>query len=247
MKPTKQMVPTSTALEARLRIFQPSQKPVLKEIHLNTSWGTAVVKGRLGQRHADVLEAVRACALEMKPTDDGGLLVLVDPFEIRKKVGTGYYSGEQLNILLTELTEALVTVDTKEFRGVGHFIDSTIESKKPAHDKRGRERYLMIVRFGKIGLLLLENDLPLYYNPTPISHLKSGMSQAIARHVLTHKHEPRGGWHLDTLIEAVAGKISGTKLRDARRYVRNDAQDLERCGIFIHEDRVTLHSSMKIG
>jgi hypothetical protein len=47
---------------------------------------------------------------------------------------------------------------------------------------------------------------------------------------------------LDTLIEAVAGKISGTKLRDARRYVRNDAQALERCGIFIHEDRVTLQS-----
>lgn len=239
MKPSKQIIPTSTALEARLRIFQPSQKPVLKEIYLNTSWGTATVKGRLGQRHADVLEAVRACALEIKKIDDG-LILLVDPFEIRKRIGTGYYSHQQMTTLLKELTEAIVSIETDDIRAVGHFIDYTEEARKPVLDKRGRERYWMIVKLGKVGLQLLNDDFKLYYDPTPISNLKHGICQAIARHVLTHKREPNGGWLVDTLIETVAGVLPSIKKAKARAAIKRDIDGFTACGIVVDNGRIRL-------
>lgn len=248
MKPTKQMMPTSTALEARLRIFQPSQKPVHKEITISTDWGTAVVKGRLGQRHADVLEAIRVCALKIVKTDNGGFDMLVDPFEIRKKIGTGYYSYEQMKKLLEDLRDASVRIDTPEFTGYGGLINEYIESKNPVPKTGrgvldGKERYLMIVSIGKIGATLLQNDIPLYYDPTPITNLTSGMSQAVARHVLTHKQDPCGGWKLDTLIEAVAGtEMKPHQRRKARQSIRKDSPALEECGIYLTtDDRVNTH------
>ncbi len=249
MKPTKQkqIVPTSTVLEARLRIFQPSQKPVHKEITIVTSWGTATVTGRLGQRHADVLEAIRACALDIKRSEMG-VAILVDPYEVRKRIGTGYYSLEQLKNLLNELRDASVKIDTPYFSGYGGLINEYLESKKPLEKKGigmldGKERYLMIVQIGKIGSLLLDNDLPLFYDPTTISQLASGMSQAIARHVLTHKQDPRGGWKIDTLIEAVAGtEMKPHQRRKARQSIRKDSQALEKCGIYLTtDDRVNTH------
>jgi hypothetical protein len=248
MKPIKQIVPTTTALEARLRIFQPSQKPINKEIAISTDWGTAVVKGRLGQRHADLLEAIRVCALTIVKTDTGGFNILVDPFEIRKKIGTGYYSYEQMKKLLEDLRNASVRIDTPEFSGYGGLINEYIESKKPVPKTGsgaldGKERYLMIVSIGKIGATLLQNDILLYYDPAPITKLTSGMSQAIARHVLTHKTAPNGGWKLDSLIEAVAGDdLKPYQKRQARQAVRKDTENLASCGIYLDSDRVNTKS-----
>lgn len=238
MKPSKQIVPTSTALEARLRIFQPSQKPVNKEITIVTSWGTATIKGKLGQRHADLLESIRVCALSIKPTENGGLNLLVDPYVIRKRIGTGYYSYEQMKKLLEDLRDTSVRIETKEFNGYGGLINEYIESRKPVPEKgrgilEGKERYLMIVNIGKIGATLLQNDVPLYYDPSQISQLHSGMSQAIARHVLTHQTDPNGGWKLDSLIKAVAGDITPRQIRKARQAVLKDAENLASCGIYL--------------
>lgn len=244
MKPTKQIVPTSTVSEARLRIFQPSQKPIRKTIMINTVWGTATVTGRLGQRHADALEAIRSCALSIKKSEMG-VSILVDPYEVRKRIGTGYYSLEQLKKLLEELRDASVRIDTPEFSGYGGLISEYLESKKPMPRKgtgvlNGKERYLMIIQIGKVGVTLLENDIPLYYDPIPIAQLKSGMSQAIARHVLTHKREPKGGWLVDTLIEAVAGVLPSVKKAKARAAIKRDIDGFTACGIVVDNGRVRL-------
>jgi hypothetical protein len=242
MKLKKQILPTATVSEARLRIFQPSQKPVYKEITVHTEYGTATVKGRLGQRHADLFEAIRVCARAKQETTDGFML-LVEPYEIRKMIGTGYYSYEQMQKLLTELRAATVIIETKKYRITGGLIDYFTESLEPLKDKRGNDIYPLLIKLGPVARHLLNNDLKLYYDPVPISHLKSGTSQAIARHIATHKHAPAGGWHMDTLIAAVAGDINGTKLRDARRAIRNDSQALEKIGIYITDcDRITLKS-----
>ncbi|MGC9127819.1 MAG: hypothetical protein ACP5GA_03695, partial [Acidithiobacillus sp.] len=45
------VVPTSTVHQARLRIFQPTRRPVALEQVIETSWGRIRVKGRLGQQH----------------------------------------------------------------------------------------------------------------------------------------------------------------------------------------------------
>lgn len=65
--------------------------------------------------------------------------------------------------------------------------------------------------------MLLEQDLFLYYEPTLIARLQYGISQAVARFVLTHKCDPAGGWHLDTLIKAVSGdECSGQRIPDSK-------------------------------
>ncbi|TSE34409.1 hypothetical protein Tchar_01384 [Tepidimonas charontis] len=73
----------------------------------------------------------------------------------------------------------------------------------------------------------------------PITRLQHGISQAIARHVLTHKTEPSGGWTLDGLIRTVAGgDIRGQALWDKRREARADADGLAAAGVLLEDDRV---------
>ncbi|TCS93561.1 hypothetical protein EDC36_1266 [Tepidimonas ignava] len=73
----------------------------------------------------------------------------------------------------------------------------------------------------------------------PITRLQHGISQAIARHVLTHKTEPSGGWTLDGLIKTVAGgDISEQGMRDRRREARADAEGLAAAGVLLEDDRV---------
>ena len=57
MKAGNQVVPTSTALQARVMIYQPSQRPQERKGQwMDTGFGRCRVTGRLGQRHADIVE-----------------------------------------------------------------------------------------------------------------------------------------------------------------------------------------------
>lgn len=67
------------------------------------------------------------------------------------------------------------------------------------------------------------------------------ISQAVARHVLSHRTQPVGGWHIDTLIAAVtAGAVQAgsTAIRDRRREVLRDAPALLESGLLIDGSRV---------
>lgn len=235
-------IPTTTTMESRLRIFQPTQRPVRKSITIDVAWGKAKITGRLGQRHADLLEIIRASALDWG-IDNGRVAILVDPYVISKKLGggSGQYSYQRMYVLLEELAEAVIVLETESMKAIGHIIDETLEAKKSVQNPMtGTDRPLMKVIFGCVGAALLEKDLFLYYDPVPISALGSGMAQAVARHVLTHKTEPNGGWKVDTLIHAVAGGINGVPLRKGRAAIKADAEGLARCGILVEEDRVHL-------
>jgi hypothetical protein len=94
------------------------------------------------------------------------------------------------------------------------------------------------VELGKALCTLVSGDIWLGYDPAPIAQLDRGIAQAIARHVLSHKTEPRGGWTLDGLIRAVAGELDDQTMRDRRREVRKSAAALADVGILIDGDRV---------
>ena len=95
------------------------------------------------------------------------------------------------------------------------------------------------VTWGVAGTKLIRGDIPLHYNPKAIISLTNGISQAIARLVLTHRSAPNGGWKIDGLISAVSGKVlTGTALRNARRAVKDDAAGLLATGIMVAGDRV---------
>lgn len=218
--------------------------------------------GRLGQRHADVLEAILFHAERRRNTDDGGIEVLVDPDRIRRCMSSGHrrdrdqddnrkrgaarYSYSRIIEFVRELRAAVVDLESTTLVGcaeplTGGLIDHREPSPMVRRDPlTGEERHLWRVRLGKPLALLIRHDLlPLHYNPAPLARLQHGISQAVARHVLTHKTEPTGGWTLDGLIKAVGGGgTSDGEMRKARMWVRKDAAALSELGIDLAMDRV---------
>ncbi|SCB04892.1 Conserved hypothetical protein [Xanthomonas translucens pv. translucens DSM 18974] len=236
------VVPTSTTAQARVMLYQPSQRPRLREGDwANTSFGRCRVAGRLGQRHADIVEAVLYCAECRRLVSDGGVELLVDPARVRKTLSDSRYSFAQIEKLLAELRAATITIETPQFDFpiIGGLIDHVIPSSKTRPDPlTGGERNLWRVRLGIALVMLLEHDLSLYYDPAPIARLQHGISQAVARHVLSHKVEPTGGWYLDTVIVAVAGQASSQEMRNARRRLKEECEDLRAIGLVLDGERI---------
>lgn len=237
-------LPTSTASQSRVVLFQPTQIPSLRTgAWQETSFGRVKVTGRLGQRHADVMEAILHCA-EKKKTTEGFIDVLVDPAKLRKTLSDRGYSKEQLWKLLGELRSANVEIETEQTKRAGipcvgglidHFLPSPMTRFDPLTKK---ERHLLRVRLGMAMVILLEHDLHLSYDPAPIARLKYGISQAVTRHALTHQAVPNGGWRLETLILAVAGELEGDQMRKARQRIKLDAPGMLEAGVRVEDGRV---------
>ena len=236
------VAPTSTSAQARVMLYQPSQRPRWREGDwTQTSFGRGRVTGRLGQKHADLVEAVLYCAERRRDVPDGGIELLVDPSCIRKTLADSRYSFTQIEKLLVELRTATIRIETPkfDFPVIGGLIDHVIPSPMTRRDPlNGGVRNLWRVRLGVALVLLLQNDLSLYYDPAPIARLQHGISQAVARHILSHKFEPAGGWYIDTVIVAVAGTVASKAMRDARFRLREDAVELAALGLKLDGNRI---------
>ncbi len=240
----KAKMPTATAREHRLRLFQATRRPKpLRDVEIKTPWGRIILTGRLGQGHADMLDAICFHAERRAELKDGRIKLLVDPAKVRRACGIG---GEQLKKLARELREA--TIEIKEPReiacigGLVDHIDTAVRSDGTPHTQHnpltGGERELWRVELGKALCKLVKQDVWVGYDPAGVSSLHHGIGQAVARHVLTHENQPRGGWKLDTLIEAVAGQIGDTAMRHRRREIRDDAASMAAIGVLIDGGRV---------
>ena len=244
MKTGNKVVPTSTALQARVMIYQPSQRPQERKGEwIETGFGRCRVTGRLGQRHADIMESILYVAERKRDMSDGGVELLVDPAQLRRALSDHQYSFTQIEKLLTELRAATITIETPKFDFpiIGGLIDHVRPSPMTRPDPlTGGQRNMWRVRLGIALVMLLEHDLSLHYQPMLIARFKHGISQAIARHVMTHKNYPVGGWHMDTLIRAVYGDdVASQVMRDGRRRLKQDAIRLAEFGIEItHRNRV---------
>jgi hypothetical protein len=230
-------------------LYQPSQRPKLRSGDwIETSFGRSRIEGRLGQRHADIVESILYCAEKRRDISDGGIELLVDPARVRKTLSDSRYSFAQIEKLLAELRAATITIETPQFDFpiIGGLIDHVIPSTMTRRDPlTGGERNLWRVRLGVALVMLLEHDLSLYYDPAPIARLHHGISQAVARHILSHKIEPQGGWHIDTTILAVAGKTDSQAMRDARRRLREEADKLKVLGLVLDGDRISKKGASK--
>ncbi|HHX8527928.1 TPA: ABC transporter ATPase [Vibrio diabolicus] len=241
------VAPTSTVLQARVMIYQPSRKPFQRKGEwMETRFGRCRVTGRLGQRHADIVESMLYLAERRRNISDGGVELLVDPAKLRRILSEHQYSDNRLKKLVCELRAATVEIVTPKLeltgeRIIGGLIDHVVPSSMTRHNPlTGGQRNLWRVRLGVALVMLLEQDLFLYYEPTLIARLQYGISQAVARFVLTHKCDPAGGWHLDTLIKAVSGdQVSSKTMSNHRTRIKEDIDKLRCIGIEINaENRV---------
>lgn len=237
-------MPTTTALQARLPIFQPTDRPVTTAgggEWTVTSWGRVRIAGRLGQRHADCLQALLHTALARRSTDDGSIELLVDPAAVRRTMSARGYSGLRLETLMRELRTCTIDLQAPALEApwiLGGLLDHVEKSPKTAPDPLGGVRHLLRVRLGKPLAILLQNDLLFTYDPAPIARLRHGITKAVVRHAKTHRDEPDGGWILDHLIAAVGGAAGGTALRNRRREIVADAPSLPACGVALVDGRL---------
>jgi hypothetical protein len=240
-------IPTTTVHQARLQIFQPTRRPKDCIREIETSWGSAVVDGKLGQTHADMLEAIFYNAISSKKLENGDVNIIVDPYRVRISVGGGKkYSYSTLIKHSKEVMKVLIELRTESTGSfvISHIIQkiikSTVTANNPALNAGGsKNRELWQVTISNEFMELVRNDLPLHYNPLTISSLEKGVSQAVVRLILTHKEQPNGGWNLDRLLIAVGvdGENS-QEMRNRRRDIKKDTSNLSRLGIFIENSRV---------
>lgn len=239
---------TTTVSQARVQLFQPTRRPAHCIREIATSWGKGTITGKLGQTHADYVEAVHYNAKHWERIDGGGLRVLVDPYRVRTSMSEGgKFSGGQAEAIADDLMRALVhlTIDVPEgpplkFRGA--LISSIADSlhRVPNPLGKGSDRPLHVVTFSPAYASLLDVDLPLNHDPRPFSRLRTGIAAAVARHVYSHQLEPRGGWKLDNLIAAVGAARSRDAVRERRRDLREEDEvaALATLGVFVCGDRV---------
>lgn len=237
-------LPTSTVNQARLQVYQWTRRPEYREVVIETSWGRARIEGKLGQAHAHMMEAICWNAIDWGRNDKTGqLTVLVDPYQIRLSMSKDTeYSFQQMGKLINELRKATIQLSSHSWN-VDHIIGGFIDLVQAADSKKnnpwGGERNLWQVTINTAYVRLFDIDIHLHYDPGPIARLTNGITQAIVRHILTHKTQPTGGWHLDTLIKLVGAECAGGKVRRRRAEILEDLPILETLGINITNMRVT--------
>lgn len=236
-------LPTTTVHQSRLQLYQPTRRPKWLERVIVTPWGTATVRGKIGQVHADIIEAICRHAEDHRTIPETGQLqILVDPYKVRVTVGGGTaYSRDTLWKMLTELRETSITLEapSQGLKVLGGILDRVEESPATKINPVNKKpRQMWRVTLDPAFAAMLRDDLQLHYDPAPLAKIDAGVAQAIARHVLTHRDQPTGGWLLDSLIRLVGAGDDSVSIRNRRREVHKAADDLKPLGILIEGDRV---------
>lgn len=101
----KRPICTATVTPNRVQLYQPTQRPVAKKaVWTETAWGRCKVTGRIGQRHADLMDALLFCAEKRKDEESGQIKLLVDPAKVRQTLSDDNYSFQQIWVLIEELS-----------------------------------------------------------------------------------------------------------------------------------------------
>ena len=144
-------LPTTTVHQSRLQVFQPTRRPTMTTQEIKTSWGVAQIKGKLGQGHADLLEAMFKFAVDSKYTHEAGesdqLQLLIDVYKISTSMGGGeQYSYSSIDKMCDDLMSAIVYLEPSDGnveRIRGHIIEKIEESRATRHNPlNGRQRKL---------------------------------------------------------------------------------------------------------
>ena len=233
------LLPTATAHQARLQIYQPTWAPRNIERTIETPYGSGTIKGRLGMQHALLMEALQYCALLTRPLDNGGLAILIDPHDLRKEMAGregSRYGWETIMALTGDLRSSVIRGTYSGWPIMDGILDRLVPSDayKRLHPVTGEQRPMYLAEITPTYRAWLECDpLPLHYQPSPLARLHHAISAATARWILTQRDEPRGGWKLDTVISAVGD----VPTRKRRWQLWDDRADLETAGVLIDDKR----------
>lgn len=221
-------------------IFAPTRRPVavIKE-KVDTPWGWAIITGRLGQQHRDLLDAARMVAEVEEWTEDGRMHLKVDPAKLRSAMGGDAVNNARITEWLRDLraAEVMVHITATSKTTYGGVVADFTDSADPTllHGRAGAfessRRYLHI-DMGLGWSKLVDEDKSMTYPLAAVVGLQYGFSQAVARFCLSHK----------SVNDTVAGlmlKLNAHGLcRHRRADLQADSDALAALGIVIDGDSV---------
>ena len=238
-------MPTTCAQTSRWKIFQHVRHPekdAWREVEMDLpGFGPVRVRSAVGQQHALLMEAIQFHAMRVHVLPNGVTCVLIDMHDLRSTLVDGRgrrYGQAGVEQLARELRQ--VTVSGVEKLMVDGILDRIVPTEaRVQHPVTGAYRPLWRAELTPSwGAWSRADPIPLHYDPRPLAAIKSGVAAAIARHVLTHRDQPNGGWKLDTLIQAVGAEPT----RWARQDVRRDEEAMAGAGVLLDGDRVFIPS-----
>ena len=180
-------LPISTVHQSRLQMYQPTKKPKAIQKVIETSWGTAVIDGRIGQVHAGLMEAIFKHALDKRKETNGSVTVLVDPYQVRTTTyGGAQGSHEQIWVMLKDLMACVIefNISGKSIKALGHIIEQVTESsmiRENPMKKVSETRKMWRITIAAGYMDWVGRDLALFYDPEPIARLETGIAQAVGR------------------------------------------------------------------
>ena len=248
---SKRLQVTTNASACRIPIFSWTRESrgVIQQT-VGTSWGTAVITGRLDQRHRDVIDLVAVAAESWRPEGtQGDMIARVDSSLLRKLLGWDKWTYRQILDVLRDLRAAEIA-GHGEWTGIlTHIAESAAAPKPrlPSRQIRGRKGKKLLrgpthtpdperakdPRGGMVweitisgAWIRLIQQLPVRY-PLRVVRMKYGISQAVTRFILSHAPGARYG--IDTLFHAVG--VPTKRYKRAVEEMSVDAEIMAECGI----------------
>lgn len=243
----------TTVHQARAGLAQPTRRPVMKSISVSTPWGSATLCGRIGQAHVDLLECAMETSISHGENRAGRLCVVIDPQKLRTAMSKGRarVSYAQIRKLLKEWRAAeieeltirlfpdfrIVTASVISevwYRDVGKVPGNAVGRGIKGHQRAERE--LWMIEFSHAWTLLWKTDLPLSYGDKlqHIVAMRHGVSQAVARFMLSHKDGARYG--INSVLDHL--QVGKEWRRDRRTEIQADEDLMNLAGIRIVGDHL---------
>ncbi len=232
----------SPAITSRIPIFAPTRRPkVVNKWRVETPWGHAVITGKLGQQHRDLIDAVmtKGVKVDEQWTIDGRLNVKIDPNKLRSAMGGAGTNNANIEAWIDDLRVARVDVydnDKCEKITGGIVSDYSVSTDptllRPRPGARGEGRRYMRLTFSPGWSKLIETERMMRYPLAQVVKLKSGFAQAVARFCLSHRH-------VDDTILGLTNKVAaGGLLRHRRADLESDKDALNDLGITVDGNRI---------
>lgn len=235
---SKVAVATTPRAAARIPIFAPTRRPRgVTESRVETPWGSAIVSGRLGQQHRDLLDAARLVADCEQWTADGRLHLKIDPAKLRSALGGDVVNNRLILNWIEDLRKARLEVHIGDRVIIGGLISeyelsADTTTLRPRPGALGGDRHFMRMSFSTGWSKLIEGEQAMYYPLECVVELKHGFSQAVARFCLSHRS-------VKDTVAAMMEKVGATgRTRDYKGALTEDAERLFSLGIVVDGDAV---------
>jgi len=230
-------------IASRVPIFAPTRRPQgVSEWRVDTPWGWAIISGRLGQQHHDLLDAARMVAAREEWTQDGRLHLKIDPSALRSALGGDAVNGRRINEWVEDLRKARIELHIADRVIVGGLVseyeiaaDPTILLPRPGAHGDGR-RYMRL-SFSTAWSRLVEDEQAMRYPLSLVVQLRHGFAQAVARYCLSHRSVR------DTVAGLVQKLGADGRVRNRRGELERDSERLAVLGITIDGNAVRYSSA----